>query len=105
MVTSDWKYTDNYQDLLQMWHDRRMLGLMIGLTPNLNYQRGEEIQQWLIANGIKCNYVIIDDLNAENFNDDQQDKLVIVNPYSGLDKNASEKAIAILVRELNKEDK
>lgn len=98
VVTSDWKYIDRYEELLQMWHERLMPGFMIDITPNVSKHRGNEIQQWLVQCEAPRNYVIIDDLGAENFNDNQLDKLVIVNPYYGLDQEATNKAIAILKR-------
>lgn len=100
VVTSDWKYIDKYEGLLQMWNERQMPGFMTDTTPNVSKHRGDEIQRWLNECGIKCNYVIIDDLGAENFNDNQLDKLVIVDSYYGLDKDATEKAIAILKRQM-----
>lgn len=100
VVTSDWKYIDNYEGLLQMWNERQMPGFMTDTTPNVSKHRGDEIQRWLNECGVKCNYVIIDDLGAENFNDNQLDKLVIVDSYYGLDKDATEKAMAILKRQM-----
>ncbi len=93
VVTSDWKYIDKYEELLQMWHERQMPGFMTDTTPNVSKHRGDEIQQWLNECDTTCNYVIIDDLEAVNFNENQLDKLVIVNPYNGLDQDATEKAI------------
>ncbi len=104
VVTSDWKYIDKYEGLLQMWRERQMPGFMTDTTPNVSKHRGDEIQQWLVECGKPCNYVIIDDLGSENFKDNQLDKLVIVNYYYGLDKDATEKAIAILKRQIENEN-
>ncbi len=103
VVTSDWKYMDKYEELLEMWRERQIPGFMRDTTPNVSQHRGDEIQQWLANCGEPCNYVIIDDLGAENFNENQLDKLVLVNPYTGLDQEATQKAIAILKRQIESE--
>lgn len=99
VVTSDWKYFDSYEDLLEMWRQREMPGFMIDTTPNVSKHRGDEIAQWLNECKIECNYVIIDDLDKDNFNTNQLDKLVVVNPFYGLDENATHQAIAILQKQ------
>lgn len=96
VVTSDWKYLDSYKDLLEMWRQRGMPGFMTDVTPNVSKHRGDEIARWLEECKVECNYVIIDDLDSENFNKDQHDRLVTVNPYYGLDKEAAQKSISIL---------
>lgn len=96
VVTSSWKYIDSYGDLLKMWKQRDMPGFMIDVTPNVSKHRGTEIERWINDCDVDCNYVIIDDLCAENFNENQQDKIVFVNPLYGLDKDAANRAIAIL---------
>lgn len=104
VVTSDWKYIDKYEELLQMWRERQMPGFMTDTTPNVSKHSGDEIQQWLVHCGVPCNYVIIDDLGAENFNDNQLDKLVIVDPNYGFDKYATERAVTILKRQIENEN-
>lgn len=101
VVTSDWKYIDSYEDLLEMWRIRCMPGFMTDLTPNVSKHRGDEIARWLNECDVECNYVIIDDLNSENFNKDQLERLVTVNPHYGLDKEATLKAISI-IKNLNR---
>lgn len=96
VVTSDWKYIDSYEDLLEMWRHRDMPGFLTDLTPNVSKHRGDEIARWLDECDVDCNYVIIDDLNSENFNKDQLERLITVNPNHGLDKDAVIKAISII---------
>lgn len=96
IATSSWKYIDKYDGLLKMWQNRQMPGFLIGTTPNVSKHRGDEIKQWLYQYGGSCSYVIIDDLGPDNFDEDQLDKLVVVNPFYGLDTASAEKAIAIL---------
>ena len=79
-----------------MWNERNMPGFMTDVTPNLSRHRGDEIDQWLKECNIECNYVIIDDLGEENFNEHQLDKLVSVDPQNGLTDEAAERAITIL---------
>lgn len=81
-----------------------MPGFMTDLTPNVSKHRGDEIAQWLNECNVKCNYVIIDDLNSENFNKDQTERLVTVNPYYGLDKDATLKAISIIMNHNRKKE-
>ena len=87
-----------------MWKQREMPGFMADITPYVGQHRGDEIARWLEECKADCNYVIIDDLSAENFNSDQFDKLVVVNPLYGLDRNALRLAEAILVRQITKSD-
>ncbi|MDO4171471.1 MAG: HAD domain-containing protein [Prevotellaceae bacterium] len=96
VITSDWKYIDTYESLLTMWKQRKMPGFMIDVTPNVSKHRGTEITRWLEECDVDCNYVIIDDLDAENFTENQQSKLVVVNPWSGLDEEVARRAIIIL---------
>ncbi len=96
VVSSDWKYIDSYGDLLKMWKQREMPGFIIDVTPNVSKHRGTEIERWINDCDVDCNYVIIDDLCAENFNENQQDKIAFVNPLLGLNEEAANRAIAIL---------
>lgn len=104
VVTSDWKYIDSYENLLEMWLYRDMPGFMTDLTPNISKHRGDEIARWLNECKVSCNYVIIDDLGPENFNEEQLDRLVTVNPNYGLDKEAAIKAISIINRYIQEKE-
>ena len=44
--------------------------------------------------------IIIDDLDARNFNEHQLPNLLVVNPFNGLDREIAEKAIQILLSTL-----
>ena len=55
--------------------------------------RGDEIKDWLDKHTEVENYVIIDDLDAGNFNEHQIPRLLIVNPIFGLDEYTAERAI------------
>lgn len=105
VVTSDWKYIDSYSSLLEMWEERNMPGFLTDTTPNMSRSRGVEIDCWLKECKVKCNYVIIDDLGAENFNHHQLERLIVVNPFTGLDEDVADKAIAILNHPINNETK
>ena len=107
VVTSDWKYIDKYEGLLQMWRDRNMPGFLTDITPNVSKHRGDEIDLWLKECKNECNYVIIDDLDESNFNTHQLDRLVVVNPLVGLDIQAAEQAINIITihKQMNNSDK
>lgn len=96
VVSSDWKYYDSLEDLRKMWEERQMPGSLLDVTPNIKISRGAEISEWLNGMTNISNYVIIDDLGIENFNEDQLDHLVTVNPYCGIDEYICLHAIDIL---------
>ena len=58
--------------------------------------RGDEIDAWIEECYTECQYVIIDDLEANNFNEHQIPRLLIVNPIFGLDEETAERAIRLL---------
>lgn len=99
VVTSTWKYFMKYEDFLEMWKERELPGFITGVTPNLDYTkiRGNEIEAWLSTCTESCNYVIIDDLDGQNFLEHQIPRLIVVNPYTGLDEDSAERAIRLLM--------
>jgi hypothetical protein len=98
VVSSSWKYMMSYQDFLNMWTDRGLPGFITDVTPNPvdRRKRGDEIDAWIEECKTECQYVIIDDLEANNFNEHQIPRLLIVNPFFGLDEETAERAIQIL---------
>ena len=98
VVSSSWKYMMGYQDFLNMWKDRGLPGFITDVTPNPvdRRKRGDEIDAWIEECKTECQYVIIDDLEANNFNEHQIPRLLIVNPFFGLDEETAERAIQIL---------
>ncbi len=98
VVSSSWKYMMSYQDFLNMWKDRGLPGFITDVTPNPvdRRKRGDEIDAWIEECKTECQYVIIDDLEANNFNEHQIPRLLIVNPFFGLDEETAERAIQIL---------
>lgn len=51
-------------------------------TPIFNRFRGDEVSDWLNRNSDVKSYAILDDVNQ--FNDSQQDNLVLTNPGTGV---------------------
>ena len=98
VVSSSWKYLMSYQDFLNMWKDRGLPGFVTDVTPEPpnRRNRGDEIDAWIEECHTECQYVIIDDLGANNFNEHQIPRLLIVNPFVGLDEDVAEKAITLL---------
>ena len=98
VVTSSWKSLMTYRDMLNMWEQRGLPGYVIDMTPVTSTcrHRGDEIDAWLKECKEDCQYVIIDDIDESNFNEHQLPRLIVVNPYHGLDKEAAEKAIELL---------
>ena len=98
VVTSSWKYMMSYQDFLEMWKARELPGFITDVTPNIHgcRCRGDEIDAWLEECKSDCQYVILDDLTANNFNSHQIPRLLIVNPFYGIDEEIAERAIYLL---------
>lgn len=100
VISSSWKATMTYAQILQMWKDRNLPGFVTDVTPTCSRHRGDEIASWLgifqeISGGEEYEYVIIDDLGEEDFNEDQLNHLVTVDWY-GLTEEAMQHAISIL---------
>ncbi|MBQ8457408.1 MAG: hypothetical protein IJ540_07385 [Prevotella sp.] len=106
VVTSSWKYLMSYQDFLNMWKDRDLPGFVTDVTPEPpnRRNRGDEIDAWIEECHTDCQYVIIDDLGANNFNEHQIPRLLIVNPFVGLDEDVADKAITLLNSLQNREE-
>ncbi len=96
VVSSTWKYLMSYPEFIEMWKERELPGFVTDSTPNVSKHRGDEIDAWLKECREDCEYVIIDDLGTDNFNEHQLSRYVGINPYHGLDETSAEKAISIL---------
>lgn len=98
VVTSSWRYLMTYKDFLDMWEYRDLPGFVTDVTPILSLKktRGDEIDAWLNECSAECEYVIIDDLDGNNFNEHQLSRLLVVSPYNGIDSIAAQRAITIL---------
>ena len=98
VVTSSWKSLMTYRDILNMWKQRGLPGYVIDATPSSSgcRHRGDKIDAWLKECKEDCQYVILDDIDESNFNEHQLSRLIVVNPYHGLDKEAAERAIELL---------
>ena len=98
VVSSSWKYMMSYKEILEMWDFRQLPGFVTDVTPEppVRRNRGDEIDAWIEDCPTDCVYVIIDDLDASNFNEHQIPRLLVVNPFHGLDEITAERAIALL---------
>ena len=98
VVTSSWKSLMTYRDMLNMWEQRGLPGYVIDATPSSSgyRHRGDEIDAWLKECKDECQYVILDDIDESNFNEHQLPRLIVVNPYYGLDTESAERAIKML---------
>jgi len=98
VVTSSWKYMMSFKDLLNMWKDRGLPGYVIDVTPDPKERRnrGDEIDAWIEECDTDCQYVIIDDLDADNFNAHQIPRLLSVDPFFGLDEETAKRAVILL---------
>ena len=98
VVTSSWKDLMTYQDFLDMWKARNLPGFVTDVTPSPigKRKRGNQIDVWLEECQVDCQYVIIDDLDANNFNEHQLSRLLAVSPFYGLDAETAKRAIELL---------
>ncbi len=98
VVTSSWKSLMSFGEMLDMWEKRGLPGELIDMTSTTSTcrNRGDEIDAWLKECKEDCQYVILDDIDESNFNEHQLPRLIVVNPYHGLDMKAAEKAIELL---------
>ena len=82
----------------KLWEYRGLPGFVTDVTPTptTRNNRGDEIDAWLEECDVECQYVIIDDLDGQNFNEHQIPRLLVVNPFWGLDEDTAERAIQIL---------
>ena len=97
VVSSTWKDFMTYQEILDMWKYRGLPGFVTDVTPTTaKHIRGDEIDAWLKECHTECNYVIIDDLDVSNFNEHQIPRLLIVNPFNGLDEYTAKRVVMIL---------
>ena len=98
VVSSSWKYDMSYKAFLDMWEYRGLPGFVTDVTPTpaIRNNRGDEIDAWLEECRTECQYVIIDDLDAYNFNEHQIPRLLVVNPFNGLDEDTAKRAIELL---------
>lgn len=92
VVSSTWKYFMSLTDLQEMWKYRNLPGNVIDITPNVTSKRGKQIDAWLQEHSVD-NYAIIDDLGADNFTLAQIPHLFVVNPYTGLDNETTDRII------------
>lgn len=116
VISSSWRF-NGFDEMRQMWIDRKLPGEVIGITPftavylagsdasfSERCERGCEIREWICTHGV-TDYVILDDDN--DMLKEQQDNFVRcsnnwnckdhVEGY-GLTKKCAEKAIHILNR-------
>lgn len=110
VISSSWK-SFGLTELIDMWQERNLPGLIIGITPNsvsdelllhadldnmeIFHIRGEEIKEWLLRHGKEVsNYVIIDDV--DNMLPEQQNHFVQTNPETGITEDIALLAIMTL---------
>ena len=104
VVTSSWRHFMTYKDFLDMWEYRDLPGFVTDVTPIVAARkRGDEIDAWLSECCTECQYVIIDDLDGSNFNEHQISRLLVVNPFNGIDEETAQRAITILNQKNNVE--
>lgn len=98
VVSSSWKHFMTYKEFLEMWDARGLPGFVTDVTPipEMRRNRGDEIDAWLNECNVECQYVIIDDLDGSNFNEHQIPRLLVVNPFFGLDEDTAKRAIYLL---------
>ena len=96
VVTSDWRKYLSMWGIVRMWKYRKLPGIIIGITPTVSINRGDEIDKWLCKHLEIRDYVILDDMDYKQFRKEQRPYLVTTNHFSGLDNSSSSMAINIL---------
>jgi hypothetical protein len=61
VISSSWRIPWSCQQITRWLVRRGFKGDVIGRTPTYGKGRGNEIQQWLVANGPVASFVILDD--------------------------------------------
>ena len=90
VLTSTWR---KYKELFDYFTSKVNCNL-IGVTPNLDMQRGNEIQKWLDSNPSVEKYVILDD--DDDMLEHHMKNLVKTHFSVGLTLDDADKAISIL---------
>lgn len=103
VITSDWRLSW-YGTILRLGRGGISENYILDKTPEriwlkflntkIDTSRGAEISDWLEAHPECTNYVIIDD--RTDFNENQNDNFVHINPMYGITDEDMNKAIAIL---------
>ena len=110
VVSSSWKLM-GFQALQDMWKDRKLPGKIIDITPdymsdellmkedstNVDYlfERGSEIQGWLLLHGDDVSrYAIIDDM--DDILPEQQSHFVQTDPEVGINFDDVKKVVHLL---------
>lgn len=110
VISSSWKCMGLSQ-MEDMWEDRNLPGIIVGITPNsisdemllvsdidsveLFHIRGEEIKEWLTTYGKNVShYVIFDDM--DHMLPEQQSHFVQTNPEVGITVDDVKRSITIL---------
>lgn len=97
VVTSSWKMMMSIDNIRNMWKERNLPGKVIDTTPDvLSMQRGDEIEEWLLEQKGRYNYVIIDDLPAQHFSENQQCHFFNVDDENGLDEDTARRIVKYL---------
>lgn len=97
VVASSWKLNLTLIDLQGMWQSRHLPGIVISSTPNINFMNDTEIDSWLIQHEDEVdNFVILDDMSADNFPQPLQSHFFHVNPSVGLNREMAEEVIRFL---------
>ena len=97
VITSSWKNYLSLLSIIRMWRYRKMLGMVIGVTPSISIYRGEEIDRWLSKHIGITNYVILDDMDCRQFRKEHHSHLVTTNHFSGLDSSSAQEVIRLLI--------
>jgi len=97
VVTSQWRNSMDYDKIKEMFSYRYGNQIkIIGVTPILNgKKRGEEIAKYLKNNKVD-KYVILDDMDYSQFEDNQREYLVKCNEILGITTDEVEKSIELL---------
>lgn len=93
VISSSWRRSGE-SIMKELWQHRNLPGEIIGITPETNFIRGEEIKQWIETNNFTGNYAIIDD--DSDMLEEQQPNFILTNGKIGLTFKDADKCIELL---------
>lgn len=96
VIISDWKNRLSLEELQRLWKQRMMSGEVIGVVPEVDTNmRSDAVIKYILEHDVR-DYVIIDDLVAQEYSDTLQDRLLLCDSRAGIDNDVMFKAIEIL---------
>ena len=95
VVTSSWRGYLSLWRMMKMWQYRKLPNVLVGATPTIGNNRSKEIDVWLARHKV-CDYVILDDMDARQFEPHHHSRLITCDGHIGVSQENIERAICLL---------